>query len=128
MSAAPRPIRTLAVSSSVMQVAIIGGPALGGFLYALGGAVTYAVALVLLLVAIAAAANIRLRPVAASKAPVTFASVFAGVGFIFRHKVVLGAMSLDRGAWLVVRLAFLADVLTCPSRAASSRYQSSRAY
>ena len=32
-----------ALSASVLQVAIIGGPALGGFLYALGAGVVYTV-------------------------------------------------------------------------------------
>ncbi|MDH5287943.1 MAG: MFS transporter [Betaproteobacteria bacterium] len=93
--------QALATSSSVMQVAIIGGPALGGFLYALGGAATYGVAFALLLVAIGAAASIRRRPAAAARAPVTLASLFAGFGFIFRQKVVLGAMSLDLFAVLL---------------------------
>lgn len=93
--------RALATSSSVMQVAIIGGPALGGFLYALGGAVTYGVAFALLLVAIGAAVRIRLKPVPAAKAPVTVASFFAGFEFIFRQPVVLGAMSLDLFAVLL---------------------------
>jgi MFS family permease len=93
--------RALATSSSVMQVAVIGGPALGGFLYALGGWVTYAVAFVLLVVAVAAAAGMRLRAFVVPKVPVTLASVFAGFGFIRGQPVVLGAMSLDLFAVLL---------------------------
>jgi hypothetical protein len=37
-------------------------------------------------------------------------------------------VGVDGGEWIVVALGFLADVLTYTSRAASSRYQSSRAY
>ena len=37
-------------------------------------------------------------------------------------------VSVDGAEWIVVALGFLADVLTYTSRAASSRYQSSRAY
>jgi MFS family permease len=87
--------RALATSSSVMQIAIIGGPALGGFLYAAGAVVAYGVALALLVAAVALATRIRVRVVESHKPPVSFASVFAGFGFIRRHPVVLGAMSLD---------------------------------
>jgi hypothetical protein len=37
-------------------------------------------------------------------------------------------VGVDGGEWIVVALGFLADVLTYTSRAAASRYQSSRAY
>ena len=37
-------------------------------------------------------------------------------------------VGVDGGEWIVVALGFLADVLTYSSRAAQSRYQSSRAY
>ena len=87
--------RALATASSVMQVAIIGGPALGGFLYAAGPVAAYGTAFAMLVASIGLALRIRLRDTVAHKAPVTLASVFAGFGFIRRHPVVLGAMSLD---------------------------------
>ena len=94
--------RALATSSSVMQIAVIGGPALGGFLYALADVVTYAMSCVLLVVAMAATARIRLeRRGPPGRAPVSLQSVFAGLGFIRRHPVVLGAMSLDLFAVLL---------------------------
>jgi hypothetical protein len=37
-------------------------------------------------------------------------------------------VGVDGGEWIVVALGFLADVLTYSSRAATSRYQSSRGY
>jgi hypothetical protein len=37
-------------------------------------------------------------------------------------------VGVDGGEWIVVALGFLADVLTYTSRAASSRYQTSRGY
>jgi hypothetical protein len=37
-------------------------------------------------------------------------------------------VGVDGGEWIVVALGFLADVLPYTSRAAASRYQSSRAY
>jgi MFS family permease len=87
--------RALATSSSVMQIAIIGGPALGGFLYAADAVVAYGVALALLAAAVALASRIRVRAAESPRPPVSLASVFAGFGFIRRHPVVLGAMSLD---------------------------------
>jgi MFS family permease len=93
--------RAMATSSSVNQVAIIGGPALGGFLYALGGTVTYGAAFALLVGAIVAAAGMRLRRFVPPRMPVTFRSLFAGFGFIRGQPVVLGAMSLDLFAVLL---------------------------
>lgn len=93
--------RALAAASSAMQVAIIGGPALGGILYALGSAVTYAAALALFVVAIAFAVRLAVRAPVPAKAPVSLASVFAGFAFIRREPVILGAMSLDLFAVLL---------------------------
>ena len=46
-------------------------------------------------------AGIRCPRVARDRTPVTFASVFAGFGFIRRHETVLGALSLDLFAVLL---------------------------
>jgi len=93
--------RALAVSSSVMQVAVIGGPALGGFVYGAGAAAAYAVALGAFLASLAIVTGIRYRRNAPDRAPVTLASVLAGFGFILRHRIVLGALSLDLFAVLL---------------------------
>jgi MFS family permease len=93
--------RALAVSSSVMQVAVIGGPALGGFVYGAGAAAAYGAACGLFLLSLAIVAGMRHRRVAADRTPVTLASVFAGFGFIRRHRIVLGALSLDLFAVLL---------------------------
>jgi hypothetical protein len=47
------------------------------------------------------------------------------LGYLLVWSPVVG---VDGGEWIVVALGFLADVLTYTSRAAASRYQSSRAY
>jgi len=93
--------RALAVSSSVMQVAVIGGPALGGFVYGAGAAAAYGAAFALFVLALAIVAGIRYRRAAPDRTRVTLASVFAGFGFIGRHKTVLGALSLDLFAVLL---------------------------
>jgi MFS family permease len=93
--------RALAVSSSVMQVAVIGGPALGGFVYGASAAAAYGVAFALFVLSLVIVAGIRYRRAAPDRTRVTLASVFAGFGFIGRHKTVLGALSLDLFAVLL---------------------------
>ena len=93
--------RALAFSSSGMQAAIIGGPALGGFLYAAGAGVVYEVcaALFVLGAAMVWSAHYEHRP--APRAPVTMDTLLAGVRFIRSRPVVLGAISLDLFAVLL---------------------------
>jgi len=93
--------RALAVSSSVMQVAVIGGPALGGFVYGAGAAAAYGVAFALFVLSLVIVAGIRYRRAARDRTRVTLESVFAGFRFIGRHKTVLGALSLDLFAVLL---------------------------
>ena len=93
--------RAMAQSSSVMQVAVIGGPALGGFLYAFGAAVVYATSFAMAIVALAAVVAIRVQTRPATRAPMTLTAVFAGFRYIFDHKVMLGAISLDLFAVLL---------------------------
>lgn len=93
--------RALAVSSAVMQVAVIGGPALGGFVYGAAAAAAYGVAFALFVLSLLIVAGIRYRRAAPDGTRVTLASVLAGFGFIGRHKTVLGALSLDLFAVLL---------------------------
>jgi MFS family permease len=90
-----------ALSSSVLQVAIIGGPALGGFLYALGALVVYAISFVMAALALGFVLAIQARALPTPRAPITLSSVFAGFRYIWQHKVVLGAISLDLFAVLL---------------------------
>lgn len=95
--------RSLAWGSSITQLAIIAGPALGGFAYALGPAIAYGGAL---LASVASAAGMlflggrRLSPdttVLASR----FARVREGIEFVRSRPVVFGAISLDLFAVLL---------------------------
>ncbi|MGZ5652144.1 MAG: MFS transporter [Usitatibacter sp.] len=86
--------RAMVASTAMMKIAVIGGPALGGFLYALGAAVAYGVCAFIGLLSLACVASIRKAP-PLPREPVTLATLFAGFHFIWRKKVVLGAMSLD---------------------------------
>ncbi|HET7729810.1 MAG TPA: MFS transporter [Usitatibacter sp.] len=93
--------RALAASSAMLKVSIIGGPALGGFLYAFGPHVAYGVCTLLLVLSLVFVFAIQRAPPKASKTPVTLQTLFAGFGYIWRHKVVLGAISLDLFAVLL---------------------------
>lgn len=93
--------RAIAGSASVNQAAQISGPALGGLLYAFGPAVAYGTASALFLVASLLA--LRISPTARLqlREPVSLVSLFSGLGFIRRHRVILGLMSLDLFAVLL---------------------------
>ena len=92
--------RAMAMSSASNTIAVIGGPAIGGFLYAAGAPVVYATCFALNLVSLVTVASIP-RMLRASKEPASWSSVFAGVGFLWNHKVALGAISVDLFAMLL---------------------------
>jgi hypothetical protein len=95
--------RSIALSASAYQVAVIAGPALGGFIYALGAAPTYGTCLVAFCVSGVAAASYggrRNKPQEHGQlGPV--ARVREGLSFVFSRPVVLGAISLDLFAVLL---------------------------
>jgi MFS family permease len=84
-----------ALATGAMQVASIGGPALGGVLYAILPSLAYTVPAVFWVSASLFNAAIRLdRPVEA-KPPPTLASLFDGVRFVRKNESILGTISLD---------------------------------
>ena len=87
--------RALAASSAGMQGAIIAGPALGGLIYAAGAALTYGICAALFALASMLCLLLRYDHQAPPPEPVTLQTVLAGVHFVWHHKVVLGAISLD---------------------------------
>jgi len=96
----PLPLLTsaLALRSTVFQGTVVVGPAIGGLLFAIRPEVVYASAVVLMLLAAAAAA--RMSPRAVEGAPVEIVgtrlgSLLAGLRFVRRTPVLLGAISLD---------------------------------
>ena len=92
--------RAAAVSASGVQAAIIGGPALGGLLYGLGASAVYLSCAVLLALSCALALAVR-YPHQPATDGATWGTVLAGVGFVWRHKLLLGATSLDLFAVLL---------------------------
>lgn len=95
--------KAIAWNSSISQLAIIGGPALGGFAYALGPAFAYAGCLVtFLLVAfgLTLLGGWRVAPDTAALAS-RIARVREGIQFVRSRPIVLGAISLDLFAVLL---------------------------
>jgi len=92
--------RAIALSSSGMQVAIIGGPALGGLLYVAGATTVYACGALLLLLSFALTLTVHYDHRKSTTAA-TWHTVFAGVAFVWQGKVLLGALSLDLFAVLL---------------------------
>ncbi|MDM0087302.1 MULTISPECIES: MFS transporter [unclassified Variovorax] len=93
--------RAMAFSSAGMQGAVIGGPALGGLLFAAGTGVVYGVSVLLFAIGCVLVARLGYVQPVRVREPVTLATVFAGVDFIWRRKPVLGAISLDLFAVLL---------------------------
>jgi MFS family permease len=93
--------RAIATSSSTMQVAMIAGPALGGLLYLAGSGTVYACSTLLFLLGALLMLWVKVEPVDAPLAPFSLDYLFAGIGFIRRSPVLLGAISLDMVAVLL---------------------------
>jgi MFS family permease len=91
----------IAWNSSAWQTATILGPVAGGLLYGLSAEVAYGTAAVLMLLAGILVFTIP-RPAqrSATEKP-TMQTLFAGFGYIWSEKVVLGAISLDLFAVLL---------------------------
>ncbi|WP_201830681.1 MFS transporter [Microvirga zambiensis] len=91
----------IAWNSSVMQMATISGPAVGGILYAvdptapfIGSAICFGLSALVI-------AALRLRPAAAKREPVTWSRLVAGLVFLRTKPILLGAISLDLFAVLL---------------------------
>ncbi len=93
--------RAMAFSAAGLQVSVMGGPALGGLLFAAGAPVVYGVCWFLMVLACGLMLWVKIAPVAASREPVTLETVLAGVVFVWRSKLLLGAISLDLFAVLL---------------------------
>jgi MFS family permease len=94
--------RAMAISSSVFTTAVIAGPALGGFLYALGPAPVYAVCIAGFITAASIVARLGGRRFVPEKTGASrFERVAEGVRFVRSRPVVLGAISLDLFAVLL---------------------------
>ena len=93
--------RATAFNSAGSQVAVIGGPALGGLVFVAGAAAVYATCFALFVVGSVLMALVRYQQAPRTDEPVTLQSVFAGVSFVWRSKLLLGATTLDLFAVLL---------------------------
>ena len=93
----------VAWNATTFQAATILGPSLGGILYALfrGPSAVYAAAMLTAGGALLSMFRIQTRPQARKREPMTLKTVFAGLHFIWREKLILGAISLDLFAVLL---------------------------
>jgi len=93
----------VAWNASIFQAATILGPAFGGILYAAfrGPAVVYVVAMATAIGATISSFKIKPEVKARPREPMTLKTVFAGLHFIWRKKLILGAISLDLFAVLL---------------------------
>jgi MFS family permease len=98
----PLPVlpRAVAGSASANQAATIAGPALGGLLYLVSPTLVYSLCAALFLGAAILVSLIRVEQVAPRREKVDFATLFAGIDFIRRNPLILGATSLDMFAVL----------------------------
>ena len=87
--------RALAFSATGLQASIIAGPALGGLIYTTGAGATYFACAALFVLASVLCFSIRYEHAPAAIEPTNWRSLLAGVHFVWNHKVVLGAISLD---------------------------------
>jgi len=92
----------VAWNATTFQAATILGPSMGGILYALfrGPSAVYAVAALTAIGAFSSTLRIKTRPRPHTE-PMTFKTLFAGLRFIWREKLILGAISLDLFAVLL---------------------------
>ncbi|BDI61101.1 MFS transporter [Qipengyuania nanhaisediminis] len=94
----PKPIlpTAIALSSIAWQVGMIGGPALGGYLYAIGPALPYGVAGGLFVVSLIALSLIGKVPQPAARTDQRpIGAIIDGLRYVLRNKMVLGAITLD---------------------------------
>ncbi len=93
----------VAWNATTFQSATILGPSLGGILYALfrGPTAVYAAAMFTAVGALLSTFRIKTRPQARRREPTTVKTILAGLHFIWREKLILGAISLDLFAVLL---------------------------
>src|SRR5271154_2728908 len=104
--------RAIAGSTSAAQIAIVAGPALGGLLIALSPTLVFATCAVLWLSSGIVMRGIAMTRTLPRREPVDLKSLFGGLAFIGRQKVVLGAILLDLFAVLLGNATALLPVFT----------------
>jgi MFS family permease len=91
----------VAASTSGSQTAVVAGPALGGILVALSPTIVFTVCAVIWVTAGVAMITVKMQRTKTIRPSLDLTTLFSGVVFIARHKVVLGAILLDMLAVLL---------------------------
>jgi MFS family permease len=87
--------RATAAGASAAQVAVIGGPAAGGLLYAVSPVLVYALCCALYFTSSMLIGNVKIVANARTREPLSLAVLFAGFAYIRHSPVILGVISLD---------------------------------
>src|SRR5882724_987929 len=96
-------VNAVALASTIFQCAVVFGPSLGGIVYAgfRGPAAVYALCFIAACPAALSATQIKLQSLSRTAEPVTWKTTLAGLHYIWREKLILGAISLDLFAVLL---------------------------
>ena len=94
---------SVAWASGIFQIATILGPVFGGLIYAIFGGpfAVYLIAVVIAAVAVGLLLKLRVNSRLREKVETSTSSVFEGFRYIWREKLILGAISLDLFAVLL---------------------------
>lgn len=106
----------IALSASSWQFATIVGPVAGGLLYGIGAGVPYAAALAIYLAGATLVFGVAKPPARTGREPTSWSNIVAGIRYVFREKIVLGAISLDLfavllGGAVALLPAYASDIL-----------------
>jgi len=85
----------VAWSSTVWQVGVIGGPALGGLLYGFGPEMVYGLVTAFLVISVLAVSRMETRLKSETEQAPMLQRLTAGMRFVWSRPVILGAISLD---------------------------------
>ena len=90
-------VNAVAWASTIFQCAVVLGPSLGGIVYAAsrGPAAVYALSFAAAITAALSTWQIKLQSVARLPEPMNWKTTLAGLRYIRREKLILGAISLD---------------------------------
>jgi len=108
--------RAAGVGSSIFQVGLVVGPALGGALVGWASmTIAYAVAAVLAMSAAITLLSLNVTEPPPAKSTAIFTSIGEGLRFVFGHQIILGAQALDMfavlfGGAVAMLPAFVQDV------------------
>jgi MFS family permease len=91
----PMLARATAAGATATQIAVIGGPAVGGLLYAVSPVLVYGLCCALYVTASLLISLVKIERAATSREPLSVAVLFAGFGYIRRNPIILGVITLD---------------------------------